>query len=327
MSCYHYFATVAKGLEETLAEELNQLGVTEIEAAQGGVAFQGSRVDGYRACLWLRTASRVLQPLADFASPTDEALYQGLLSIAWEEHLSPEMTIAVDANLRDSNLTHSHYAALKAKDAIVDRLRDHFGRRPSIDPKAPDLRVNIHLVRNRCTVSLDLAGTGLHRRGYRQDTTLAPLRETLAAARLLEDDFDVPADVWSVTSFNVLRRDGQETERWNRLHPDEDPRTSYVESCFADSEGPFVAATDYMAAVPDQIRQWIPGRYITLGTDGFGRSDGREALRKHFEVDRHQIVVAALDALAADGKIDRVSVARAIEQYELDPDKLDPVRD
>jgi pyruvate dehydrogenase E1 component len=153
------------------------------------------------------------------------------------------------------------------------------------------------------------------------------LREAQAAARLLQEDFDVPVDVWSVTSFNVLRREGMEVDRWNRLHPDEEPRNSYVESCFADSEGPFIAATDFMAAVPDQIRQWIPGRYVTLGTDGFGRSDGREALRKHFEVDRHQIVVAALDALASDGKIDRVTVARAIEQYQLDGDKLDPVKD
>jgi pyruvate dehydrogenase E1 component len=153
------------------------------------------------------------------------------------------------------------------------------------------------------------------------------LREALAAGRLLEEDFDIAADVWSVTSFNGLRREGLEVERWNRLHPGEEPRTSYVRDCFAGSEGPFVAATDYMAAVPDQIRQWIPGRYVALGTDGFGRSDGRGALRRHFEVDRHQIVVAALDALAADGKIDRATVAKAIERYEIDPDKPDPVMD
>jgi pyruvate dehydrogenase E1 component len=141
------------------------------------------------------------------------------------------------------------------------------------------------------------------------------LREALAAGRLLEEDFDIPADVWSVTSFNGLRREGLEVERWNRLHPGEEPRTSYVRDCFSGSEGPFVAATDYMAAVPDQIRQWIPGHYVTLGTDGFGRSDGRDALRRHFEVERRQIVVAALDALAADGKIDRATVAKAIERY------------
>jgi pyruvate dehydrogenase E1 component len=153
------------------------------------------------------------------------------------------------------------------------------------------------------------------------------LREALAAGRLLEEDFDIPADVWSVTSFNGLRREGLEVERWNRLHPGEEPRTSYVRDCFSGSEGPFVAATDYMAAVPDQIRQWIPGHYVTLGTDGFGRSDGRDALRRHFEVERRQIVVAALDALAADGKIDRATVAKAIERYEIDPDKPDPVMD
>jgi len=151
------------------------------------------------------------------------------------------------------------------------------------------------------------------------------LGEALAAADLLHDDFGVCADVWSVTSYNVLRREAQDVDRWNRLHPTDEPRTSYVETCFAGHEGPFVAASDYMAAVPDQIRQWVPGRYVTLGTDGYGRSDGREALRAHFEVDRRHIATAALKALADDGKLERETVATAIEKYRIDPGKPNPV--
>ncbi len=153
------------------------------------------------------------------------------------------------------------------------------------------------------------------------------LRETLAAADLLQDDFGIPADVWSVTSFNVLRREAQDLERWNRLHPMDDPKTSYVEKCFGDRQGPFVAATDYMTIVADQIRQWIPGRYVTLGTDGFGRSDARQALREHFEVDRNHIAVAALKALADEGKVGRGKVAEAIERYGIDQEKPNPVAD
>jgi putative N6-adenine-specific DNA methylase len=180
-----YFVTTAKGLEAVLAEELRTLGIPAEAAGSGGVHFRGSRADGYRACLWLRTANRVLQPLATFPCQSAEALYQGVREIPWETLLTPQMTLAVDANLRNSKLTHSHASALKAKDAIVDRLRDHYGTRPDIDPAAPDLPVNLRLAGDRCTVSIDLAGEGLHRRGYRQERTVAPLRETLAAGVLL----------------------------------------------------------------------------------------------------------------------------------------------
>ena len=151
------------------------------------------------------------------------------------------------------------------------------------------------------------------------------LREVLFAAQLLRDDFDIPTDVWSVTSFNELRRDALATERWNQLHPEEEPRTSYVEQALAKRPGPYVAATDYMKIVPDQIQRWMPGQYVTLGTDGFGRSDGRNALRKFFEVDRHYITVAALKALADDGVLDQKTVAQAIKKYRIDPRKPDPV--
>jgi pyruvate dehydrogenase E1 component len=146
------------------------------------------------------------------------------------------------------------------------------------------------------------------------------LNEVLAAAELLESDFDVAADVWSVTSFTQLRRDGIEAERWNMLHPLEEPRQAYVSACFGDRQGPVVASTDYIRAFADQIRQWVPGRYRVLGTDGFGRSDFRRALRRFFEVDRHFVAVAALKELADSGAIDPARVKEAIERYELDTD-------
>ena len=152
------------------------------------------------------------------------------------------------------------------------------------------------------------------------------LREAIAAAELLRDDFGVHADIWSVTSFNELRRDGLETERWNLLHPEEKPRESYVESCLKDAKGPVVASTDYMKAYADQIRQFVPGQYLVLGTDGFGRSDTRERLRKFFEVDRHYIAVAALSALVRDNVVDAGVVTEAIKKYRIDPDKADPAR-
>ncbi len=146
------------------------------------------------------------------------------------------------------------------------------------------------------------------------------LREALAAADLLEDDFGVLADVWSVTSFTELRRDGIEVERFNMLHPQDEPRVAYVSELMADRRGPAVAATDYLRAVPDQIRQWMPRGYRTLGTDGFGRSDSREALRRFFEVGRHHIALAALTELADAGEVDRGAVADAIARYGIDPD-------
>jgi pyruvate dehydrogenase E1 component len=144
------------------------------------------------------------------------------------------------------------------------------------------------------------------------------LREVMAAAELLADDFDVLADVWSVTSFTELRRDGLEVERWNMLHPTDSARRAYVTECLDDRRGPVVASTDYIRAFPDQIRQWVPGRYRVLGTDGYGRSDSRQALRRFFEVDRHYVAVAALKELADEGAIDAKVVQEAIAKYELD---------
>jgi pyruvate dehydrogenase E1 component len=148
----------------------------------------------------------------------------------------------------------------------------------------------------------------------------AILNEVIAAAELLQEDFDVAADVWSVTSFTELRREGLEVERWNMLHPLEEPHQSYVSQCLGGREGPVVASSDYMRAFPDQIRQWVPRSYRTLGTDGFGRSDYRRALRRFFEIDRHYVAVAALKELADAGAIDPTRVREAIECYEIDPE-------
>ncbi len=150
------------------------------------------------------------------------------------------------------------------------------------------------------------------------------LREGLAAAKILENDYGIPADVLSVTSFSELRRAALECERWNLLHPGEEPRTPYVRQMLKGREGPVIAATDYMRTVPDQIRQWVEGRYVTLGTDGFGRSDSRAALRRHFEVDRNYIAVAALKALADESRVDRATVEKAIKALGIDPAKPVP---
>ena len=150
------------------------------------------------------------------------------------------------------------------------------------------------------------------------------LREVEAAAELLARDFEIPADVWSVTSFTELRREGLASERQARLHPEADAPQPWVAECLAGSDVPVVAATDYMKALPDGIRAWVPGHFEVLGTDGFGRSDFRRHLRRFFEVDRHHVAVAALRSLAADGRIEPSVVAGAIAKYELDPDAPDP---
>ena len=152
------------------------------------------------------------------------------------------------------------------------------------------------------------------------------LREVLAAAELLEQDWGVAGDVWSITSFTELRREGLDCDRWNLLHPDQPQRTPHVRAMFETTEGPIVASTDYMKAVADQIRAWMPtGRsYRVLGTDGFGRSDFRYRLREHFEVDRRFVVLSALSALVDEGALPRSTLVDAIAKYGIDADKANP---
>jgi len=153
----------------------------------------------------------------------------------------------------------------------------------------------------------------------------AILREVITAADLLRDDWAVDADIWSATSFTELARDARDCDRWNRLHPVDEARVPYITQCFKDQTGPVIAATDYIQLYADKVRKWIPARYEVLGTDGFGRSDTRAQLRKHFEVNAVHIVVATLKALADEGSIDAVTVAEAIDKYGIDPEKINPL--
>jgi pyruvate dehydrogenase E1 component len=150
------------------------------------------------------------------------------------------------------------------------------------------------------------------------------LREVIAAAEILKKEYNINADIWSVTSFNELRREALNITRWNMLHPTQPAKVSHVENCFKEREGPVVAATDYMKIYADQIREFVPGRYRVLGTDGFGRSDTREKLRYFFEVDRFYITVAALKALSEEGKISNQQIIQAIEKYGIDPERPNP---
>jgi pyruvate dehydrogenase E1 component len=150
------------------------------------------------------------------------------------------------------------------------------------------------------------------------------LREVIAAAELLEKDWGVSADVWSVTSFTELRREGIDAERWNMLNPDKKPKESYVSTLLSKAEGPVIASTDYMRSFADQIRNFIAQPYVTLGTDGYGRSDSREALRSFFEVDRYYVVLAALKALADAGKLPAAKAAEAIKKYKIDSNRPNP---
>ena len=150
------------------------------------------------------------------------------------------------------------------------------------------------------------------------------LNEVIIAADILESEYAVAANVWSATSMNELRREGLETDRWNTLHPKSKPRLSYVEQCFQDENGPVIATTDYIKAYADSIRAFVPSRYVVLGTDGFGRSDDRQQLRHHFEVNHKYIVVSALSSLYEDGSIDAKLVSKAIKQFNIDPEKPTP---
>jgi 23S rRNA (guanine2445-N2)-methyltransferase / 23S rRNA (guanine2069-N7)-methyltransferase len=179
------FATVAKGLETLAADELRELGARDIRPKRAGVLFSATLPIAYRACLWSRTASRVLLILHRFSAMDAQALYEGVRSLDWYEHLALDGTLAVDFSAARSTITHAHFGAQRVKDAIVDQFRERFGSRPSVDLARPDVRINVYVYRDEATVAIDLAGASLHRRGYRAEQTSAPLKENLAAAILL----------------------------------------------------------------------------------------------------------------------------------------------
>jgi len=157
--------------------------------------------------------------------------------------------------------------------------------------------------------------------------TASPAKhEAIRAQGILADRYGVAADVWSATSYKELRREALEVERWNLLHPGEPAKKPYVVELFENESGPIVAVSDYMKSVPDQIAPWLPGRFYSLGTDGFGRSDTRQALRRFFEVDAESVVLAALGRLARCGAIEREVAARAVGELGIDPEKVDPVQ-
>jgi 23S rRNA (guanine2445-N2)-methyltransferase / 23S rRNA (guanine2069-N7)-methyltransferase len=182
----HFFATSPRGIENLLGDELRQLGAASVKPARAGVSFRGDLALACRACLWSRLANRILLPLAEFEANNENELYEGIKAVDWSEHLRHNGTLAVDFSAsRDATVTHTHYGALKVKDAVVDWFRERHGERPSVDTQQPDVRLNVYLQRNHAILSLDLSGDSLHRRGYRQQTGEAPLKENLAAALLI----------------------------------------------------------------------------------------------------------------------------------------------
>ncbi len=187
---FRYFATCARGLESALANELKQLDAQEVEPGRGGVSFSGDHTLVYRTNLWLRTAIRVLQRISEAHVESPDELYDAVSTIDWSQYMTPDQTLAVDCNVRDSKITHSQYAALRTKDAICDQFIRRTGRRPSVNRERPMVGLNLHIYRNEAVLSLDSSGDSLHKRGYRPILTRAPLNEALAAGLLYLAGYD-----------------------------------------------------------------------------------------------------------------------------------------
>jgi putative N6-adenine-specific DNA methylase len=187
------FKMVAKtffGFEEILAKELQQLGAQDVEIGTRAVSFKGDKGFMYKANLSLRTALKILKPIYHFRAFNDQSLYKGIQGIDWSKYLNANQTFVIDTTIHSDNFKHSQFVSQKAKDAIVDQFRDKFGQRPSIDKDFPDLRINIHIDRDQCSVALDTSGASLHHRGYRTATNIAPINEVLAAGMLLLSGWD-----------------------------------------------------------------------------------------------------------------------------------------
>ena len=191
------FKMVAKtffGFEEILAKELQQLGAQEVEIGTRMVSFKGDKGFMYKANLSLRSALKILKPIYHFRAFNDQSLYKGIQGVDWSKYLNANQTFVIDTTIHSDNFKHSQFVSQKAKDAIVDQFRDKFGQRPSIDKDFPDLRINIHIDRDQCSVSLDTSGASLHHRGYRTATNIAPINEVLAAGMLLLSGWDGSSD-------------------------------------------------------------------------------------------------------------------------------------
>ena len=191
------FKMVAKtffGFEEILAKELNQLGAQEVEIGTRMVSFKGDKGFMYKANLSLRSALKILKPIYYFRATNDQNLYKGIQGIDWSKYLKANQTFVIDTTIHSDNFKHSQFVSQKAKDAIVDQFRDKTGQRPSVDKDFPDLRINIHIDRDQCSVALDTSGASLHHRGYRTATNIAPINEVLAAGMLLLSGWDGSSD-------------------------------------------------------------------------------------------------------------------------------------
>ncbi|WP_295830474.1 THUMP domain-containing protein [uncultured Winogradskyella sp.] len=191
------FKMVAKtlfGFEEILANELRNMGAIDVETGVRVVTFVGDKGFMYKANLGIRTAIKILKPIKSFRIDREEDLYKNVKDIKWENYLKPEGSLAVDATVHHSIFTHSQYTALKTKDAIVDRFRENSGTRPDVDLRFPDLKINVHIDRQRCTISLDTSGESLHRRGYKTATNIAPINEVLAAGLIMMSGWDGQSD-------------------------------------------------------------------------------------------------------------------------------------
>lgn len=189
-----FFASCPPGVADLTAAELRGCGAAHTRELKLGVLFEGTLETAYRACLWSRTASRILMPLANFPAGTPEALYEGVAAIDWTEHIAASGTLAIEFGGSSAGIKHTHFGALKTKDAIVDQLRERSGQRPSVELERPDVRLDVRLDRERATLSLDLSGESLHRRAYRARGVAAPLKENLAAAVLLRSGWPTIAE-------------------------------------------------------------------------------------------------------------------------------------
>ena len=182
------------GFEDLLADELVKLGAQDVEKGVRSVSFVGDKGFMYKANMSLRTAIKILKPIKSFWIKNEEDLYKQVYKIKWEDYLKPTGTLAVDATVHSQEFTHSKFVALKTKDAIVDRFREIAGDRPNVDLRFPDLKINVHIDRNQCTISLDTSGESLHRRGYKTDTNIAPISEVLAAGLVMLTGWDGQSD-------------------------------------------------------------------------------------------------------------------------------------
>ncbi len=297
-----FFASCAKGLEYLLADELLALGATRATAAVAGANVEGNAEVAYRAVLWSRLASRVLWPLVEFECANEQALYDGVSALDWAGHLDPNGTLAVDAHVSGDAITHARFAALRVKDAVVDRLREQFGVRPSVDTEAPDLRLNLLVRKGRATLSVDLGGGSLHKRGWRAMQNEAPLKETLAAAMLLRGNWPkVYADGGGL------------------LDPMCGSGTLLIEGALMVADvAPGLARNN--AAAPSRWRGFDAALWQRLVDEARGREHvGRAALRTAFhgsDADPHAIRAATANAEAAgvaDAIVFKVAPVRLLE--------------